>query len=384
MKSIEMARGRAHHPEVEVARHREVRRQLGARGERSRVARCTPRSGGRRDAQPCDRRGSPTPPDAAVGRSAASVKETPTITSGPTKEVPRVIALTNQPKAMDATAGSVPRSDHEDPPTDRVRGRGTSQSAEELPFLASSQTVDHRCHLVISELRAVHRSGVRRNSTCLSSPIERRTMHDLRVRDRRDRQRRNEEQRDRARRQRTISDRSHGRGPEQGHRRNRSRPRRTGIRASTQRSQVTGNDRANVRAVGLDTPGPASAEGVISSRGATNFSLPEWWGFDVRGALEPRLGIPVVYSNDGNAAGSVCALRILRRELLRRSSVSAIVGTGLGGGVIESGRSRAWRRRNGRRAGPRAHPDARAAGRGSAAAEVQLWVRPATSRASPR
>ena len=66
--------------------------------------------------------------------------------------------------------------------------------------------------------------------------------------------------------------------------------------------ETTGVARADVRAVGLDTPGPASAEGVISSKGATNFALPEWWGFDVRGALEIALGIPVVYSNDGNAA----------------------------------------------------------------------------------
>ncbi len=65
---------------------------------------------------------------------------------------------------------------------------------------------------------------------------------------------------------------------------------------------TTGIDRSAVRAVGLDTPGPASADGVISSRGATNFSDPEWWGFDVRGALEARLGLPVVYNNDGNAA----------------------------------------------------------------------------------
>ena len=44
--------------------------------------------------------------------------------------------------------------------------------------------------------------------------------------------------------------------------------------------------RSAVRAVGLDTPGPASATGVLSSRGATNFASPEWWGFDIRGALE--------------------------------------------------------------------------------------------------
>jgi predicted NBD/HSP70 family sugar kinase len=101
--------------------------------------------------------------------------------------------------------------------------------------------------------------------------------------------------------------------------------------------QITGVDRVNVRAVGLDTPGPASAEGVISSKGATNFALPEWWGFDVRTALETRLGIPVVYSNDGNAAALYAHYAYYGENALRRSSVSAIVGTGLGGGVIESG-----------------------------------------------
>jgi glucokinase len=101
--------------------------------------------------------------------------------------------------------------------------------------------------------------------------------------------------------------------------------------------QMTGLDRADVRAVGLDTPGPASAEGVISSKGATNFALPQWWGFDVRSALETRLGIPVVYSNDGNAAALYAHYAYYGDKALRRSSVSAIVGTGLGGGVIESG-----------------------------------------------
>jgi hypothetical protein len=37
---------------------------------------------------------------------------------------------------------------------------------------------------------------------------------------------------------------------------------------------------------------PASADGVISSRGAVSFSEPEWRGFDIRRALEIRLGLP--------------------------------------------------------------------------------------------
>ena len=46
----------------------------------------------------------------------------------------------------------------------------------------------------------------------------------------------------------------------------------------------TGVPRAQVRAVGLDTPGPVSADGVIALQGATNFGDPAWCGFDVRGA----------------------------------------------------------------------------------------------------
>src|SRR5512134_207681 len=61
---------------------------------------------------------------------------------------------------------------------------------------------------------------------------------------------------------------------------------------------LTGTPREAVAAVGLDTPGPASADGVISSKGATNFAQPAWWGFDVRGALQERIGLPVVYNND--------------------------------------------------------------------------------------
>jgi predicted NBD/HSP70 family sugar kinase len=101
---------------------------------------------------------------------------------------------------------------------------------------------------------------------------------------------------------------------------------------------LTGTARASVRAVGLDTPGPAGADGVISARGATNFSQPAWRGFDVRGAVEARLGLPVVYNNDGNAAALYAHHVYFGADAGRRSSVSAIVGTGLGGGVIEAGR----------------------------------------------
>ncbi len=100
----------------------------------------------------------------------------------------------------------------------------------------------------------------------------------------------------------------------------------------------TGLPRAAVRAVGLDTPGPASADGVISSKGGTNFNQPGWHGFDVRGALATRLGLPVVYTNDANAAALYAHHVHFGADADRRSSVAAIVGTGLGGGVVESGR----------------------------------------------
>jgi glucokinase len=102
--------------------------------------------------------------------------------------------------------------------------------------------------------------------------------------------------------------------------------------------ELTGTARASVRAVGLDTPGPASAEGVISSKGSTNFAPPAWRGFDFRGAVEARLGLPVIYNNDANAAALYAHHMHFGAEAARHSSISAIVGTGLGGGVIEAGR----------------------------------------------
>jgi predicted NBD/HSP70 family sugar kinase len=100
---------------------------------------------------------------------------------------------------------------------------------------------------------------------------------------------------------------------------------------------LTGVPRDRVRAVGLDTPGPASADGVISSKGSTNFSAPAWRGFNIRAALEQRIGLPVIYNNDANAAALYAHHTHFGDDAAHRSSVSAIVGTGLGGGLIEQG-----------------------------------------------
>ena len=100
---------------------------------------------------------------------------------------------------------------------------------------------------------------------------------------------------------------------------------------------VTGVDRAAVSAVGLDTPGPASADGVLSSKGATNFGHPGWRGFNIRAALEEELALPVVYTNDANAATLYAHYARFGEDAPHHSSVAVIVGTGLGGGLVEAG-----------------------------------------------
>jgi glucokinase len=93
----------------------------------------------------------------------------------------------------------------------------------------------------------------------------------------------------------------------------------------------------DIVAVGLDTPGPASAEGVLSARGSTNFAHPAWAGFDLRGQLEQKLRRPVVYLNDGNAA-ALWGHTALFGSDERATSISVIIGTGTGGGIVVAGR----------------------------------------------
>lgn len=92
----------------------------------------------------------------------------------------------------------------------------------------------------------------------------------------------------------------------------------------------------DVVAVGLDTPGPASASGQLSVRGSTNFVHPLWAGFDIREALAHKLGKPVSYLNDANAAALWGHYAIFGANS-RETSVSTIIGTGNGGGIILDG-----------------------------------------------
>lgn len=93
---------------------------------------------------------------------------------------------------------------------------------------------------------------------------------------------------------------------------------------------------ADIAVVGLDSPGPASAMGILSAKGSTNFVHANWASFDLCANLKQVLGRPVIYLNDGNA-GALWGHFVLFGADSPATSVSAIIGTGLGGGVILGG-----------------------------------------------
>jgi len=93
---------------------------------------------------------------------------------------------------------------------------------------------------------------------------------------------------------------------------------------------------SDIVAVGLDTPGPASATGVLSALGSTNFVHADWANFDIPGKLAAKLNLPVTYLNDGNAGALWGHFNIFGADS-RATSVTTVIGTGLGGGVIMDG-----------------------------------------------
>src|ERR1700728_2445597 len=101
-------------------------------------------------------------------------------------------------------------------------------------------------------------------------------------------------------------------------------------------TNVGGGDRHEIVAIGLDTPGPSSASGQLSARGSTNFVHPKWAGFDIREGLAHKLGKPVSYLNDANAAALWGHYAIFGANS-RETSISDVVGTGNGGGIILDG-----------------------------------------------
>jgi glucokinase len=106
-----------------------------------------------------------------------------------------------------------------------------------------------------------------------------------------------------------------------------------GLKVATDRTGVKLED---VVAVGLDTPGPASAAGLLSARGSTNFVHANWAEFDIREGLAHKLGKPVNYLNDANAAALWGHYAIFGANS-KETSISIIIGTGNGGGIILDG-----------------------------------------------
>lgn len=100
--------------------------------------------------------------------------------------------------------------------------------------------------------------------------------------------------------------------------------------------EKAGGSLADVAVVGLDTPGPASATGVLSAKGSTNFVHADWASFNMCGNLSQVLGKPVVYLNDANAA-AVWGHFALFGTSKGTTSISCVVGTGHGGGIIMDG-----------------------------------------------
>ena len=106
-----------------------------------------------------------------------------------------------------------------------------------------------------------------------------------------------------------------------------------GLKIATGRAGVSLTE---IVAVGLDTPGPASAAGQLSALGSTNFVHPQWAGFDIREGLARKLGKPVSYLNDANAA-ALWGHYAIFGATSRETSISIVIGTGNGGGIILDG-----------------------------------------------
>ncbi len=106
-----------------------------------------------------------------------------------------------------------------------------------------------------------------------------------------------------------------------------------GLQIAAERAGIVLSD---IVAIGLDTPGPASAAGQLSRRGSTNFVHADWAGYDIRDGLARLLGKPVSYLNDANAAALWGHYTIFGAGG-RETSISIVIGTGNGGGIILEG-----------------------------------------------
>ena len=106
-----------------------------------------------------------------------------------------------------------------------------------------------------------------------------------------------------------------------------------GLKIAAERAQVTLSD---IVAVGLDTPGPASAAGMLSAKGSTNFVHPDWADSISAEALAKRLGKPVAVSERWQCGRALGALHNFRSEQPRNLSLGGDRNRP-GGGIIIDG-----------------------------------------------
>jgi glucokinase len=106
-----------------------------------------------------------------------------------------------------------------------------------------------------------------------------------------------------------------------------------GLKMAADRAKVSLDE---IVTVGLDTPGPASSAGQFSARGSTNFVHAHWSSYDIRDGLARKLNKPVCYLNDGNAAALWGHYNIFGANS-KETSISIVIGTGNGGGIILDG-----------------------------------------------
>jgi glucokinase len=89
-----------------------------------------------------------------------------------------------------------------------------------------------------------------------------------------------------------------------------------------------------VSCAGLCTPGPATVDGQLGR--SPNLNHAEWEGFAIGKAVSERIGRPVVYANDGNAAGYWEYHRIFKDDPTKILAAITL-GTGLGGAMVWGG-----------------------------------------------
>ncbi len=98
-------------------------------------------------------------------------------------------------------------------------------------------------------------------------------------------------------------------------------------------AEAEGQSSGRVAAVGLATPGTMD---IPSGRVLEPPNMPHWRHYDVRDDLARRVGVPVAFLNDGNAAAY--GEYWIGRGRDFRSMIMLTLGTGVGGGIIVDGR----------------------------------------------